>query len=62
MAYVRGNKMDFDNWKSLGNEGWGYEDVLPYFIKSEKNVGKRSKIDGSIRSIISSKDNNEIVE
>jgi len=47
MAYVRGNKMDFDNWKSLGNEGWGYEDVLPYFIKSEKNVGKRSKIDES---------------
>jgi len=47
MAYVRGNKMDFDNWKNLGNDGWGYEDVLPYFVKSEKNIGQRSGIDGN---------------
>lgn len=37
MAYVRGNRADFDEWKSLGNEGWGYEEVLPYFIKSENH-------------------------
>lgn len=37
MAYVRGNKEDFNEWASLGNKGWGYEDVLPYFKKSENN-------------------------
>lgn len=36
MAYVRGNQEDFNSWKDLGNEGWGYDDVLPYFKKSEK--------------------------
>lgn len=37
MAYVRGNKEDFNEWEALGNQGWGYEDVLPYFKKSENN-------------------------
>ena len=37
MAYVRGNKEDFNEWASLGNKGWSYEDVLPYFKKSEHN-------------------------
>ncbi|MCW3090107.1 MAG: choline dehydrogenase [Ferruginibacter sp.] len=37
MAYVRGNKEDFNEWAKLGNHGWAYEDVLPFFKKSEHN-------------------------
>ncbi|KAL7643301.1 UNVERIFIED_CONTAM: hypothetical protein RMT77_006593 [Armadillidium vulgare] len=37
MFYVRGNKRDFDGWANLGNYGWSYEEVLPYFKKSEDN-------------------------
>lgn len=35
MAYVRGNKEDFNDWAALGNIGWSYDEVLPYFKKSE---------------------------
>ena len=35
MIYVRGQPEDFNNWKELGCNGWGFEDVLPYFKKSE---------------------------
>jgi len=37
MMYARGHKYDYDLWASLGNEGWSYDDVLPYFKKSEHN-------------------------
>ena len=37
MVYIRGQQEDYDNWARLGNTGWGFSDVLPYFTKSEDN-------------------------
>lgn len=37
MFHIRGHRLDFDEWRDLGCEGWGYDDVLPYFIRSESN-------------------------
>lgn len=35
MVYIRGQQEDFERWSALGNEGWSYQEVLPYFIRSE---------------------------
>ncbi len=37
MLYVRGNAWDYDHWRQLGNQGWSYDDVLPFFKKAENN-------------------------
>ncbi|MEO8278304.1 MAG: choline dehydrogenase [Ideonella sp.] len=37
MVYARGHRADYDGWAAAGNVGWGYQDVLPYFIKAEHN-------------------------
>ena len=37
MIYLRGSRHDFDGWAARGCEGWSYQDVLPYFIRSEDN-------------------------
>jgi choline dehydrogenase len=39
MVYMRGQKVDYDYWASLGNRGWSWSDVLPYFKRAEKHFG-----------------------
>ncbi len=47
MVHVRGQRHDFDDWAELGNPGWGWDDVLPYFIKSEDHDHGASEWHGS---------------
>ena len=46
MAYVRGNRADYDDWAALGNEGWSYNDVLPYFTRHEDNADINNRYHG----------------
>ncbi|KAG1681258.1 Glucose dehydrogenase [FAD, quinone] [Nymphon striatum] len=43
MLYIRGNKYDYDRWVKKGAYGWSYDEILPYFIKSEDNVSSKTK-------------------
>jgi choline dehydrogenase len=47
MLYVRGRPLDYDAWEAQGAPGWGFRDVLPYFIKSEDNVRGASEFHGA---------------
>jgi len=47
MVYVRGNRRDYDGWAQLGNTGWAYDDVLPYFRKSENRESGADEFHGS---------------
>ncbi|MFQ3214709.1 MAG: choline dehydrogenase [Marivirga sp.] len=46
MIYIRGHKNDYDGWAKMGNKGWSYEEVLPYFKKAENNEVINSQYHG----------------
>ncbi|MFY0611673.1 MAG: choline dehydrogenase [Hyphomicrobiaceae bacterium] len=47
LLYVRGQKQDYDMWRQLGNAGWSYQDVLPYFRKAEDNERGEDDLHGA---------------
>ena len=47
MIYMRGQAADYDHWRQLGNLGWGWDDVLPYFLKSEDHHAGASPMHGT---------------
>jgi choline dehydrogenase len=46
MAHIRGHRQSFDRWRALGNNGWGWDDLLPLFKRSEHNDGGESQYRG----------------
>jgi len=46
LLYIRGQARDYDIWRQQGNTGWGWDDVLPYFIKSENQERGANKFHG----------------
>lgn len=51
LIFIRGQKDNFDNWAKLGNAGWSYDDVLPYFRKLENFSGPMSQYHGNYGEI-----------
>ncbi len=59
MIYIRGNQDDYDRWQELGAEGWSWNEVLPYFKKSEKNLlGHSEKYHGTEGELLVDKPQN----
>ncbi|MCI5080699.1 MAG: choline dehydrogenase [Saprospiraceae bacterium] len=52
MIYIRGHRYDYDNWAAMGNTGWSYEEVLPFFRKFEQNLHKADAFHGSEGELI----------
>lgn len=64
LIYIRGQREDYDHWAALGNNGWSYDDLLPYFIRSERNQRGPDEYhggDGPLR-VSNIEDRNELIE
>jgi choline dehydrogenase len=46
-VYMRGHPTDYDGWAALGNDGWGYQDVLGYYKQHENHIGQPSRFHGT---------------
>jgi choline dehydrogenase len=64
MVYIRGAQADYDGWRDLGNPGWGYDEVLPYFKRSEDNERGESHYHGvgGPLSVCESRSNNPMAD
>jgi choline dehydrogenase len=47
LVYIRGQHEDFDHWRQLGNTGWSFDDVLPYFRRAEDKLGGGDEFHGT---------------
>ena len=47
LLYIRGQSQDYDYWRQLGNVGWSWDEVLPYFKKSENNQRGENEFHGA---------------
>jgi choline dehydrogenase len=47
MIYIRGNPLDYDEWRDAGCTGWGWDDLLPYFKRAEDNERGASEVHGA---------------
>ena len=52
MVYIRGQAEDFDHWRQLGNTGWSFDDVLPYFKRAEDQVRGGDEFHGTRRAAL----------
>jgi choline dehydrogenase len=55
MIYVRGQPEDFDHWSQLGNRGWGWDDVLPFFKQAESWEGGEDEFHGADGPLLTSR-------
>ncbi|MEQ9123695.1 MAG: GMC family oxidoreductase N-terminal domain-containing protein, partial [Alphaproteobacteria bacterium] len=64
MLYVRGNPIDFNTWGQLGNRGWSYDDVVPYFKKAEtfERGGDRLRGGGGPLNVVDMYERHEMVD
>lgn len=60
MVYIRGQQEDFEDWKAMGNTGWGWDDVLPYFRRSETNDGGADEFRGGDGPLYVSSTDNQV--